>query len=186
MRKFIALVALSLSLIGCASLRQPQPRLVVTGEVISYATIYRELRPLMTEEHDPQIVLMDPVYGCISEAATRKIIAEGLANFPVRYIESARDCEDISIEATVIFRHIFRRDTGNVPLGPPFGIIGGALVADISELGFVSPGYPLYHAMCAVRCDGGKWLLIEVQSKQVVELTGMIYEGSFELFLFIL
>lgn len=140
----------------------------------------------MTEEYEPQIILMDPVYGCISEAATRKIIAEGLANFSVRYIESARDCEDQSLELAVILRQLFRRDTGNVPLGPPFGLVGGALVGDIPELKFVSPGVPLYHVMVAARCQGGKWLLIEVQSKQVVELTGPIYEGSFELFLFIL
>lgn len=185
MRKFLALLALSALLVSCAS--SPKPvRQVVAGEIISYATIHRELRPLMTEKYEPKIILMDPVYGCISETATRKIIAEGLATFSVRYIENARDCEDLAIEAAALFRHLFRRDTGNVPLGPPFGIIGGALVGNIPELDFVSPGVPLLHAMVAVRCQGGKWLLIEVQSKQVIDLMGPIYEGSFDFFLFIL
>lgn len=186
MKKFLALVALSLLLVGCVtSSRQPASR-PVAGEIISYATVYRELRPLMTEEYAPKIILMDPVYGCISEAATRKIIAEGLATFSVKYIENARDCEDLALDAAVIFRQLFRRDTGNVPLGPPFGIIGGALVGNIPELDFVWPGVPFLHAMVAVRCQGGKWLLIEVQSKQVIDLMGPIYEGTFEMFLFIL
>lgn len=182
---------LSLLLVGCAtSSKPPAPapavRAVVTGEIVSYFTIEREMSALMDASYGPQVIVMDPRYGCVSEENTRRIIAEGLSTFPVDYVENARDCEDLSIELAVVLRHIFRRDTANVPLGPPIGIIGGAMVADIPELGFVSPGYPCYHAMCAVRCLGGKWLLIEVQSKQVVELTGPIYEGVFEPFLFIL
>lgn len=186
--KFLPALVLAL-LLGCATSQKitvSPPRPVVTGTVVSYRTIEAELRPLMDAPYDPQIVIMDPVYGCLSEEATRKIITEGLATFSVKYIENARDCEDLAIEAAVVFRQLFRRDTANVRLGPPFGIIGGALVGDIPELGFVSPGYPLYHAVCAVRCSGGKWLLIEVQSKQVIEMLGPIYEGVFAPFLFIL
>lgn len=184
--KFLIILA-ACFLIGCATTKSPPaPRSVVTGVIVSYATIEAELSPLMAEEYDPQIVIMDPFYGCLSEEATRKIIFEGLATFSIDYIENARDCEDLAIEAAVVFRQLFRRDTANVRLGPPFGIIGGALVANIPELGFIYPGYPCYHAVCAVRCLGGKWLLIEVQSGQVIEMTGPIYEGVFAPFLFIL
>lgn len=188
MKSFFLLLFSAFFLVGCVS--SPSPRVkterpIVSGEIISYASIQKELTPFFPEA-DPKIIIMDPMYGCISEESTRRILVEGLATFDVTYIENARDCEDLAIEATVVFRTLFRRDTGNVPLGPPIGIIGGALLGDIPEMHFNYPGTPCYHAMVAVRCKGGKWLLVEVQSKQIIELMGPMYEGSFEPFLFIL
>lgn len=183
---FLALLSACLFL-GCATsskqFKTPPARAVVTGEIVSYSTIHRELRPRMAEEYAPKLILMDAVYGAVSEEVTRRILSEGLASFNFVYVNEARDCDDAAIELVVILRRIFRRDTANVPLAAPIGIIGGVLVGDIPELKFVSPGVPFYHAMVAVRCLGGKWLLVEPASKQVVELTGPIYEGSFELFL---
>lgn len=183
--KILYALALTL-LLGCATTKLPQPpapRPVVTGEIVSFRTLERELRPLMSEEYDPQLILMDELYGAIPEDAMRRIINEGLAAHKFDYQEEGRDCDDAAVEATVIFRHLFRRDTHNVSLAAPIGIVGGALVGNITELGFTSPGFPLYHAMCIARCKGGKWLLIEVESKQVIEFTSTIYEGSFEFFL---
>lgn len=185
--KSLFFLLLSLLLVGCAtSSKQSSPpppiREVVTGEIVHYSTIENELRPLMSEEYDPKLVLMDAQYGAVSEEATRKIIAEAFLTFHFDYVEEANDCDDGAIQLTVLLRSIFRRDTASVPLAAPIGLIGGALVGDIPELKFVSPGFPLYHAMVAVRCQGGKWLLVEPASKQVTELTGPIYEGSFELF----
>lgn len=184
MKKFLALVALSLFLVGCVtSHRPPPPRPVVTGEIISYTTIESELRPLMDVSYDPQLILMDSRYGCIPEEAMRRILNEGLANFSWRYVEESADCDDGALDLTVILRHLFRRDTGNVPLAAPIGIIGGALVGNIPELNFVWPGVTLYHAVILVRCQGGKYLLVEPASKQICEFTSLVYEGNFEFFL---
>lgn len=183
MKRFFAVLALSLSLIGCATSPKLVTRAVVTGEIISYATIERELRPLMDASYDPQLILMDARYGCVSEETTRRIINEGLANFDWRYIEESADCDDSAISLVVILRHIFRRDTGNVPLAAPIGIVGGALVGSIPELKFVWPGVPMYHAVVLLRCEGGKYLLVEPESKQICEFTSLVYEGNLEFFL---
>lgn len=177
--KILFAFALTL-LIGCAT-RQPAPP--VAGEIVSNFKIVRELRPLLGEYFGRQIILMDEVYGSISEADTRKLIAEAFRTFNTHYIEEARDCDDLGIELVVKLRALFRRDTGGVPLSSTFGLVCGALVGDIPELKFVASSEPFYHAMVVVRCKGGKWLLIEPQSKQVCEFTGTIYEGSFEFIL---
>lgn len=180
--KLLYTLALTL-LLGCAtSHKTPSPYPVVTGEIIYYRIMEGELRPLMAEHYDPQLILMDEIYGVISEQDTRRIIAEAFSTFKPYFIEEARDCDDQAIEIVVRMRALFRRDTENVPVASTFGVIGGALVGDIPELHYRNDGIA-YHAMAVVRCAGGKWLLIEPQSKQVCEFTGTIYEGSFEFIL---
>lgn len=185
--KILFTLALAL-LIGCATNKLPQfvapaPRPVVTGVIVSQRAIYAELSPLMAQHYELQLILMDSVYGCLSEEDTRRIITEAFRTFNNNYIEEARDCDDLGIELAVKLRTLFRRDTANVPLSSTFGLVGGALVGDILELDFQAGDEPLYHIMVLVRCAGGKWLLIEPQSKQVCEFTGTIYEGSFEFIL---
>lgn len=176
--KILYALALTL-LLGCATSHKTP----VTGEIVSNFKIVHELRPLMAEHRGQHLVLMDEVYGPISEADTRKLISEAFRTFNPSYILEARDCDDLAIELVVKLRVLFRRDTGSVPLGSTVGVVAGALVGDIPELNFVASPEPFYHAMAVVRCAGGKWLLIEPASKQVCEFTGTIYEGSFEFIL---
>lgn len=182
--KILYALALTL-LLGCTTTKLPQPsspRPVVTGVVVSYRTIEAELRPLMAEHYKPQLISMDAYYGCVSEQHTRRIIAEALSTFNTHYIEESLDCDDLAINLVVQMRALFRRDTAYVPLASTFGVVGGALAGDIPELGYKDEGL-FFHAMVIVRCQNGKYLLIEPQSKQICEFTGLIYEGVFDFIL---
>lgn len=186
--KILFALALTL-LLGCATSHKltpvPAPRPAVTGEIVSYRTFESELNPFLAEEYEDQIILMDANFGCVSELEMRRIISEGLLTFPVFYIPEVHDCDDQSLEAIIVLRHLFRRDTANVPLAAPIGLVGLKLVSDIPEMGYFLDGEIGYHAVILVRCLGGKYLLVDPSTKRVSEFTQHVYEGTVELMLVI-
>lgn len=177
MRKFLALAALSLLLVGCATSRR-QPKLVE----INYADEIRyELLSLM--ESESKLVVMDWRFVSLPEARTRELINEAFVRFNPTYIVEARDCDDIAVEYVVRLRALFRRELKDWETAAPVGVVGGAMVGDLPELKIFLHGRIAYHAMVAVRCSGGKWLLVEPSTKRIVDLSSPYYEGTLELFL---
>lgn len=180
MRKFLLLLALSLLLVGCATSRKaPQPQKI--AEVVYATDLRAELFPLM--EEGSRLVIMDWRFVALPEERTRQLINDALFKFDSHYVVEARDCDDIAIEYVVRLRALFRRELKDVECAAPVGIVGGAMVGDIPELKIFLHGRIAYHAMVAVRCSGGKWLLVEPSEKRIVDLSSPIYEGTLELFL---
>lgn len=177
MKKFLTLLALSLFLVSCATSPR-QPKLVE----ITYADEIRyELLSLMGS--GSKLVVMDWRFVSLPEARTRELINEALVKFNTAYVVEARDCDDIAIEYVVRLRALFRRELKDWETAAPVGVVGGAMVGDIPELKIFLHGKTAYHAMVAVRCSGGKWLLVEPSLKCMVDLSSPYYEGTLELFL---
>lgn len=149
------------------------------GEIVPRYRIERELRRFVT--NDLRIITMDSDFGCLPEPEVRDLIEKVLFTFDNTYITEARDCDDLALEFIVKFRELSRETMDGVPLAVPCGLVDVKLVRDIPEMGYELEGRVGYHAIVAVRCMDGKWLLIDPDTKRVSEFTQHLYEGTMEL-----
>lgn len=115
------------------------------------------------------------------EKEVREILSLLLPKFDITYIPEARDCDDLALEFIVKFRRLCRIVMDDVPLAVPSGLIDVKLCRDIPEMGYKLEGGIGYHAIVAIRCMGGKWLLVDPDTKKVSEFTQHLYEGTMEL-----
>jgi hypothetical protein len=164
-----------------AEIRPPAFSQPITGVLVSTYTIERELAPFINNKC--KLTVMDGNFGCIPEKTIRDLIAVALFDFDNTYIVEARDCDDLALEFIVKLRKSFRDFTDGVPLAAPIGLVGIKLVQDIPEMGYFLHGKIAYHAVVVVRCEEGKWLLVDPGTKKISEFTGHLYEGSAELLL---
>lgn len=150
-----------------------------TGEIVMYHHIESALRPFI--EEDCKLITTDAMFGCLPEAKVRAMVANLLFTFDNTYIDEARDCDDLAWEFIVKFRRFHREVTDNVPLAASAGFIGVKLVNDVPEMGYLLDGRVGYHAIVIIRCQGGKWLLVDPGTKRVSEFTQHLYSGDIEL-----
>lgn len=150
-----------------------------TGEIVMYGTLEKELSPFIDEEC--KLITTDAMFGCLPEEKVRSMVANLLFTFDNTYIDEARDCDDLAWEFIVKFRRFSREVTADVPLASPCGFIGVKLVGDVPEMGYNLGGRVGCHAIVIIRCQGGKWLLVDPGTKRVSQFTQYLYEGAIEL-----
>lgn len=150
-----------------------------TGEIVMYHTIEDELVGFIDEPC--KLITTDAMFGCLPEAKVREMVKNLLFTFDNTYIDEARDCDDLAWEFIIKFRRFHRDVTADVPLAASAGFIGVKLVGDVPEMGYILGGKVGYHAIVIIRCQGGKWLLVDPGTKKVSEFTQHLYEGNLEL-----
>jgi hypothetical protein len=152
---------------------------LATGEIVMYHHIEKELSPFLDDEC--RLITTDALFGCLPEAKVQEMVKNLLFTFDNTYIDEARDCDDLAWEFIIKFRRFHRDVTRDVPLAPSAGFIGVKIISDIPEMGYNLHGNVGYHAIVIIRCQGGKWLLVDPGTKKVSEFTQHLYEGSLEL-----
>ena len=149
------------------------------GEVVFSYRLENELLRFTTD--DLRVLTTDADYGCLPEKEVRSILSLLLRKFDNTYIPEARDCDDLALEFIVKYRRLAREVMDDVPLAVPAGLIDVKLCTDNPEMGYKLNGRVSYHAIVIIRCMGGKWLLVDPDTKKVSEFTQHLYEGTMEL-----
>lgn len=157
---------------------QPAPE-EVRGEVVFSYHIEKELRQFTTD--NLRVITMDSDYGCLPEKEVRAMVSNLLFTFDNTYIVESRDCDDLALEFIVKYRRFARDRMDGVELAVPCGLIDVKLCQDIPEMGYNLHGGIGFHAIVIIRCMGGKWLLVDPDTKRVSEFTQHLYEGTMEL-----
>lgn len=158
---------------------QPASEEVLRGEIVYSQHIEEELRRFTTD--DLRVITMDSTFGCLPEKEVRALVANLLVTFDNTYIDDIRDCDDLALEFIVEYRRRARGAVENIPLAVPAGLVDVKLCQDIPEMGYKVGGGIGYHAIVIIRCMGGKYLLVDPDTKKVSEFTQYLYEGAIEL-----